>query len=336
MNLFGGPSLWGVDIGSGSIKAVRVRASRRGIQLLNAAIYEFPEEGALSEGLRALFGPSLGQVHSAVQYSGKNPPVVRYLSVPLMPAKELTEAVRWEARKVISFPIEDAVVDFLVMGKSEDGEAQHFQILMVIVEKAALLGQVRILKEAGLAVEAVDVAPLALLNTLRLAPFGQFPGSLLYVDIGAQKMEINILKGGVLHFNRQLAMGGDEITRALSQSLGVPFSEAEQRKRDEGMAEGSALRATIQGAVDRFIVEIQRSIDYYRAQSREPGIGKIALMGGTPLMAGFVQYFSGFFDAPVELLDPFAAMISQDPGLVMVRRMAPRFSLAAGLALRKQ
>jgi|GEM_PF-1240965 len=335
MSLFGGSASWGVDIGSQSMKAVQVARSRAGIRLLSASIYEYSGEGQLREGLQSLFGESLPKVRAAIQFTGKAFPVIRHLSIPIMPIRELVEAVRWEGRKLTSLPAEETVVDFLIMGKSQEHQVQQYDLLVVIVERAVLLEELKVVKEAGLQVAGVDVAPLALLRTLGIRR-GEPPSrGLLYVDIGARKTEINILKGGVLRFTREVSMGGGGVTQALVQSLGLSPADAEQRKRSEGMGEGSPLRVSIQGEIDRVIVEIQRSIDYYRAQSREAGVDKIVVMGGTSLLPGFMEYFSGFFDAPVELNDPFSPMACSNPKVEALRGLAPRFSLAVGLALRR-
>jgi type IV pilus assembly protein PilM len=337
MKLFGmGNPLWGIDIGSRSLKGVRVLHTRRGFRLLNAVIYEYPEgEGSLSESLSSLIGKSLSGIRAAIHFAGKVSPVIRPLSLPVMPVHELTEAVRWEARKLTPLSLEEVVIDFLVMGESEEHQVRRYEIVVAIVERASLLEQVQQVRASGLEIASMDVAPLALLNAIKAQYVKKQTGSLLYIDIGAQKMEINILKGGILRFTRQVSMGGDGITRAVSQALGVSFSEAERRKREEGMTNEGILREQIQREVDRLIVEVQRSVDYYRAQFRETGVEKILLMGGTPLLPGLLGYFSGFFEAPVELGNPLSGMAMNNPGASIAQEIAPRFALAAGLALRK-
>lgn len=335
MGLFGKKPLWGLDIGSRSIKGVQVARTRKGIELVGAGIYEFPEEGgSVGEGLATVVGTSVTGVRAAVQFSGKVAPVIRHISLPVMPSSELTEAIRWEARKFTSLPMEEVVIDSLVLGETGEKAARRNDIVVVVVERAALLSQLEWLKGFGLEVVAVDVAAFALRNLLQLGQNGDGSGSLLLVDIGAQRMEITILKGGVIRVCRQVAVGGDLITAALSESLGVSFEEAERRKREEGLNQAGPLLETFQGQADRLIVEVQRSLDYYRAQFREPGVDRILLMGGTPLLPGFQAYFSGFFDAPVQLEDPLSPLRCRDPGVGVLRSMAPRLALAMGLALR--
>ncbi|MCI0529479.1 MAG: pilus assembly protein PilM, partial [Nitrospira sp.] len=87
-------------------------------------------------------------------------------------------------------------------------------------------------------------------------------------------------------------------------------------------------------ALNRLVLEVQRSLDYYRAQFREEAVNKMILMGGTPLMLGFSDYFSSYFEAKVEVDDPFAEIICRNAAFGNFRTMAPRFSSSIGLALR--
>jgi Tfp pilus assembly PilM family ATPase len=75
-------------------------------------------------------------------------------------------------------------------------------------------------------------------------------------------------------------------------------------------------------------------MDYYRAQFREETVHKMVLMGGTPLMPGFSDYFSTYFEAKVEVDDPFAEIACRNVSFGNFRAMAPRFSSSIGLALR--
>jgi type IV pilus assembly protein PilM len=327
--------LWGIDLGSRSIKAVQIAQTRKGVHLLNALIHEYSEsEASLPDALSSLFGRSLSEVRATIHFSGKVPPVIRCLTLPVMPARELAEAVHWEARKLTSVPLEEVVVDFLITGESVGHQVKHYDLVVTVVERAALLELTKQVSDSGLEVAAIDVAPLALLNTLRIEPSGP-EENLLYADIGAQNMEISILKKGALRFTRQVPTGGDGITQAIAQTLGIPFTEAEERKRRGSVDGDERVGQRVQEEMDRLIIEVQRSTDYYRAQFREARVDRIVLMGGTPLLSGFIDYFSKFFEAPVEIQDPFSPLICKNVDMNALKPQASRFSLALGLALRK-
>lgn len=355
--------LIGVDIGRTAVKVVHLRQGRRGPVLRYAGLTELLHSASGGEEESSALGGSGGQDRGvvmalyeifresrlrrqkmAVAYSGKSL-TIRYLTLPKMPKEEIKEAIRWEAKKLVSQPLEEMVLDFLIVGEIEERDLKRYEILLILAERASILSQLEGLKPFRSRIVAMDVNSLALFNAVKLNHPADLGENLVFVDIGAHQMAINISKRGVLRFTRNVQIGGEDITRALMQSLQVDYTEAEQLKRQQGMAESPEMKSAsggdgriqevIKAEVNRMILETQRSIDYYRAQFREGAIRKVLLMGGTPLMPGFLDHFSSYFDTKVVLDNPFAGIICEDPAASELKLMAPRFSTSVGLALRK-
>ena len=337
--------LLGVDIGRSAVKIVQLKPHRGGLRLVRAVLRECPrssDDGGMGDLGRAseLFSDGFRNLRAAMNFLGKSP-IIRYMTLPKMPREEIREAIKWEARKVIPVPIEDLVLDYLVVGEMDDKDGKKLELIVVGAERSAVWSQVKEAKKAGIRVEAMDVNPLSLMNTVRLNYKKQMDENLVFVDVGDSKTDVNIAKTGILRFTRTVQVGGSDISRAITDELHVPIEEAERMKREEGMGgvkdgEGeSPLAKTVKVEVDRIIVEVQRSIDYYRAQFREGSIRRIILMGGTPLMPGFTEYFASYFDAQTELDDPFAEIHCEDVASPEIRMMAPRYATAVGLALRE-
>jgi type IV pilus assembly protein PilM len=342
--------LLGIDLGASSLKAVRLIPSRKGLKLDYAGLVELPHQNGneaqrdLAVALQSLLrSRNLRHSKSVLKVAGK-PPLVRYLTLPYMPKEELKEAVKWEARKLMALPLEEVVLDFLIVGEQEERGLRRYEIILVAAERTVIQGEIQEVQRAGLRVVAVDVEPLSLLNTVRLNYPEDLRKSLVFIDIGAKKTEINIAKNGVLKFTRTVQVGGDELTASLQRELRLEYDDAEQMKRERGMTPtGEDISNTIpykrylevlKESLDRLILEVQRSMDYYRAQFREDAIHRMILMGGTPLMPGFSDYFSTYFEAKVEVDDPFSRIICRNTSFENFRAMAPRFSSSIGLALR--
>jgi Tfp pilus assembly PilM family ATPase len=82
-------------------------------------------------------------------------------------------------------------------------------------------------------------------------------------------------------------------------------------------------------------MEVRRSVEYYKTTFREPGVEDAVLAGGVSLMRGASAYFSQALGFPVALDDPFDGLLCPDSLKEEFGPMAPRFSAAVGLALRK-
>lgn len=339
----------GIDIGTSSIKVVQLGYGSRGIVLRYAGLTELihPENESGDRGvIMALYDifreGRLKKNKVAINFPGNNP-IIRYLTIPKMPKEELNEAMRWETKKITPIPIEDLIIDFLIVGETEEREIKRYEIILVAAERKTILDQILGLKQTGLKIAAIDVNPLSLLNAVRLNYADDLAGNIVFVDIGAGKTEINISKNGILKFTRSVQIGGEDITSAIMRDLQVEYTDADRTKKEFGIIEERLdvsdkpdirLKEIIKNEVDRLILEIQRSIDYYRAQFREGSIKKAILIGGTPLMPGFKEYFASYFEAEVVIDDPFSMIVCDDPSFSELRLVAPRFSSSIGLALR--
>lgn len=338
MSLFGSSEITGIDIGAGSIKAVRIKPGKQP-KLLAAGMVEFPAETegvSVSAELRALLSQrKLGEGSIVTQLPGKDL-MIRFVSMPRMPQEELREAVRWEAKRHISYALDDALVEHLVCGERRDGAVEKTEVLLVAAEESRVREHLSPLEEAGLKVSAVDANALALRNVLRLS--GENGADTLLVDIGAGKMEIDIFKNGLLRFSRCLATGGADITRLIAEHLDVGLRDAEERKRNANLLSQEDLdgaRAVITQRLDALLMEIRRSVEYYKTTFREKGVGRAVLTGGAVLMKGLPEYVAQALGIPVELQDPFAPLTISDALREEFGPFGPRFSTAVGLALRK-
>ncbi len=339
MGLFGS-DITGIDIGAGSIKVVRIARGVGRPKLVSAGMVDFSLDPAKVNGVSAdllylASGKKLGTRNIATLIPGRHL-TIRFLALPKMPQAELREAVKWESKRHISYPLEAALVEHLIVGEKREGTVDKYEILMVAVERGSVIEHLTPLREAGITVSAVDANALALRNIFRFREkLGE--SNTLIVDMGAGKTEINIFKGGALRFSRCLETGGLDMTRALSEQLGIGLLEAETLKlRTDimGPAEDQAV-AALRVRLEAMVMELRRSVEYYKTSFREKEMERIILTGGASLMTGIKDYFSLFLDIPVELDMPFAGLSCKEGVLEEFAPQAPRFSAAIGLALRK-
>lgn len=128
---------------------------------------EVTDEGALSSALKDLFSRfklprqvRLGVVNQQI--------VVRHLDMPLIedPA-ECEAAVRFQAADAIAMPLEDAVLDFQVVGAHESAAGGVRQHVMVVAARTSMINKlVSAVKGAGLKPEGIDLNAFALVRML--------------------------------------------------------------------------------------------------------------------------------------------------------------------------
>ena len=96
-------------------------------------------------------------------------------------------------------------------------------------------------------------------------------GTVVYVDIGGQRTEVNLFKQSRLRLTRSVETGGEHCTRAFADAARLSTAEAEALKREKGLfafPSGSPELESAAAPIDRIILEVQRSIDYYRPDAR--------------------------------------------------------------------
>jgi type IV pilus assembly protein PilM len=340
MGLFGPSELTGIDIGAGSIKVVRIARGGKRPKLLSAGIVEFslePGQETVSTDLRLLLSEKkISRMNNITQMPGKDL-TIRSFSLPKMPLSELSEAVHWEAKRHISYPLDTALVEYLIVGERQEGTAEKYDIVMVSAERAKVVEHLAPFTEANIKVTAVDANALALRNVFHLL---EKPADVntVVVDIGAGKTEIDIFKGGTLRFSRCLENGGLDMTRAVAESLGIGLQEAEEMKRALNVLaapESDKGVAAIRTILDGLLMEIRRSVDYYKTTFREKNVDSTVLTGGISLMQGIKEYFTQALEGKVELDQPFEGLTVRKKLADEFGPIARRFSAAVGLALRK-
>jgi type IV pilus assembly protein PilM len=342
--------LVGVDIGSSAVKAVEIKVGGKGgdeMQLLNIGVEQLPPEaivdgaimdsGAVIDAIQRLFQDArIKTPEVSVGVSG-NAVIVKKISLPQMSAEELAESIHWEAEQYIPFDIQDVSLDYEVIEGA--GSGGNMDVLLVAVKKDKISEYTSAITQAGKVAAVVDVDVFALQNCYE-ANYGIDPGRLVaLLNIGASIMNINVVKGGVSIFNRDIGAGGNQYTDAIQKELNLSFEQAEALKKGEQVegASRDSLPPILHAVSENIAMEIQKTFDFFRATSQEDRIDQIFLSGGTAKVSGLRELLSERFGAPVELLNPFLNVRYSDKEFNpdFLEDIGPAAAIAVGLAVRR-
>jgi len=254
-----------------------------------------------------------------------------------MPKKELKEAVKWEARKFISFPPERAIVEFQLLGEAVEEGVKKLDLMVTAADGELIESQLALIKGPGLDPVGISTIPHALRHCMQTIPEAM-EGVTALIDIGATKTSINIVKDNRLHFTREIATAGNAFTEAVKEAstlegAALDFGKAEEVKKEYGIpkeegAEGAKGHVPLQKisfvmrpVLERLSTEIKRSFDFYKSQFKEEAGGRrIFICGGGAGLKGLKEYIEDQLGAEVDLLTPF-------------KDTAPNLAIATGLAL---
>jgi type IV pilus assembly protein PilM len=347
---FKSKTLFGLDIGSSSVKAVELKLSAKGFELLHVGVAALPHEAivqgaflnasAIAEAIReAVASAKIKSSNVAVAVSG-HAVIVKKISLPTMTREELEESIRWEAEQYIPFDVNEVNLDFQILNAGAiEGQ---MDVLLVAAKKDLIDDYVNVLSEAGMTPGVIDVAGFAVANAWA-ANADTAPDEVIAVaNIGAQSTNINVLAGGIPAFTRDISIGGNAYTEEIQKVLSISFDEAERIKLGGSREEDSQdvvpqeVEAAMRNVSDSVIGEISRSLDFFSATSAESRISKVFLAGGSSKVSGFDKRFEEKSGIRVERLNPLARMLpSSIYESEFVSEMAPFLGVSVGLALRE-
>jgi len=233
-------------------------------------------------------------------------------------ARQLENAIRFRAEEVLPIPLDEAVLDYVVLDEDvrEDGTMVK-RILLVVAYREVVDRFLQACRGAGLEVVGIDLEAFALLRSL--AEPNELPagaGALVAVAIGHDRTTIAVSSGRFCEFTRVLDWGGWSLNVAIARALDMAPSEVEPFKRqlsfsEEKTVEGltperaAKTREAVQRSLAAFARELVSSLHFYQAQPGALGIGEIVLTGGTAHMDGLPEAVGGLVGVPVRIGDPF-------------------------------
>jgi type IV pilus assembly protein PilM len=233
-------------------------------------------------------------------------------------AQQLENAIRFRAEEVLPIPLDEAVLDYVVLDETEREDGTRWKrILLVVAYREVVERYLQACRRAGIQVVGIDLEAFALLRSLE-APAERDDGSgaLVAVAIGHDRTTIAVSTGLHCEFTRVLDWGGWSLNVAIARELDRAPSEVEAIKRSLSFAQSTEVdgltpdqvaksRDGIQRALAAFARELIASLQFYQAQPGALGIGEVVLTGGAAHMDGFVDAVGELVGVPVRLGDPF-------------------------------
>ena len=145
-------------------------------------------------------------------------------------------------------------------------------------------------------------------------------------------------EGGVPQFVRILLLGGDDVTGAIVERLGISAVEAERLKRSPGALSSPAAadaRRVVDAALAEFVDEVRGSVDYFLATSGSRPLTRLVLSGGGSLADGLAQRLATAVRTQVEYGRPFSRLTIGKTGLAaqQVQLVEPLAAVPVGLAM---
>jgi len=329
--------IWGIDLGSHSVKLCEIETSFRGFALsgFQAQRVVIPEGGDL-------LTPQLAAVEGLLKsFSGRPEALVvalpgvgaatHMVSLPFTEARKVEQTLSFEVEGQIPFDLKDVIYDYQVL---DQGKGRS-ELLVGVARREFVHGLLDALGALGLEPRTVTIAPLAYQSLMATLPPGGVqeggPAEAI-VDLGHERTCILVRDQGKVVYARTVSGGGAGLTRALVRATGSTWEAAEEQKETRGSLLDDAdpeIAAPLAGAWAPLVREIRQTIRSGLARGRRP-LEKIWITGGSSRLAGVSQRLERELNCTVAPL-PVRFPTGE---LQIAAEAAPLGALAASLALR--
>lgn len=364
MALFGGNKktsepvfrgLVGVDIGTVGIKVVELTIEQEKPRLTTYGYAEAPGLGDLSliadsakiaDVIKRICKDAGVKAKKAIAALPASEVFHTIISIPMpqTPTEDLRPAIEAQAKKVFPLPLEEMVLDSVVLDKeslknagkaSAEGQSKEkerfVRIFLTGAPRVLIQKYLDVFAKTDLELVSLETEVMSLVRSLVAEEEGQF----MIVDIGGKRSNVIIADGGIPFLTRGIKGGGEEITRALAKSMGMSEVDAEAAKRDLGFGD-TTLPKPLQDALQPMVHEMRYALQMYAEQGfhDHKTVEKILITGGSAHLPGLDPYFTSALNVNVYIGDPWARIASPLEARPILEEVGPRLCVAAGLALR--
>lgn len=334
---------FGLDIGSYNLKVVQLAKSGKQYRLIAFGSGPSTRKGLVSEAdadLTAL-AEAIKKLYQEAKISTKNVTTAlpqdqvftRTVNLPPLSEEELRSAIKWEAEQYVPIPLEEATIAHQVVGQIKVDTQQKTQVLIVAAPKRLVDKTLKVLKTAGLNCLGLETEIVAMARSL-VAPEGD---NALVVDLGAKATDMAVVENGLVVFSRSIATAGEALTRAVASSLGLDPTQAEAYKKAYGVdpqkLEGK-VREAIGPILDVVVKEIEKTVEYYRSETKKT-VNRVILSGGTAGLPEVVSLMASKLSLEIQVGDPFTQVTMEETLEKQLSQVqAPLFTVAVGLAMK--
>ena len=343
------PPLFGLDISSSSVKMLEIVESGKGFVVERHAIEPLPKDAVVDGNINNLEAVAdavkrghkrLGTRTKHVAMAVPSGAVItkKIVVSSALREEDLEVQVQTEANQYIPFALEEVNLDFQVIG-SPAGKPEDQEVLIAATRKEKVEDRVAVADSAGLKAIVMDVESYAQMAALGLV-VKQLPNhgkdqNIAVVDVGANVMNVTVLRNEQSVYTREQAFGGNQLTTDIVSRYGMSPEEAENAKRSGGLPDDFEAEV-LKPFMENLSVEVQRALQFFFTSTQYNTVEHILLAGGSAVIPGLEEVVHTRAQVPTTIANPFAAM-QTSPRIQLKRLMvdAPSLIVACGLAMRR-
>lgn len=337
----------GIDFSSSAVKVVQIRQKDQSPVLQTYGELSFAPyaEKSVGEAVKAdtnILTSALKDILKEAKVTTKSAGLAIPLSAsliniinipPVTDDKKLAEIVPIEARKYIPADPDEVLLDWTLVGESDD-DASGKKALVVAIHKDAIARYRQAVSRLDLDVGFFEIEVFSSIRST--LDRGIEPVMLL--DMGTSATKIYIVEHGVVRGSHRVDQGGEDITRVLANTLSIDFDEAERIKRREGLdgdsGDAEAIKESARNILDHVFSRAKEIVSNYQEQNATV-VDEVVLTGGGAVLSGIESVATEIIDIKSRRADPFSKLKTPKFLDSTLKDIGPEFAVSIGAALRR-
>ncbi len=321
---------WGIDIGQSALKAIKLKHVESSDQVVAVAFDYIPYPKILSQpdaipeeivpqaietflSRNDVKGDSI-----AISVPSGTSALVRFVQLPPVEASKLPDVVKYEAKQQIPFDLDEVIWDYQPIGTGieEGGYLLDAEVGLCAMKRDDVMRSLRPYNNAKVEVDAIQIASLSLYNAIAYDDLGIRRGQqitpkdeyVIILDMGCDFTTLLVTNGAKIRV-RNVPLGGNHFTRALTKEMKLSFAKAEHLKCNATKSpDPRAVFQALRQVFNDYVSEIQRSIGYFSSVNRQAKISKVIGLGNGFKLAGLQKFLQQNLQYEVERPDAYQGL----------------------------
>ena len=255
------------------------------------------------------------------------------IEVPNAPEKELAKTVKYESDQYIPMAVDDAKIDFAVLGVSPNDNMKA-EILISSTDRAYAEERLEDIEMLGLNVIAQEPEPIAMVRAL--SQIGVDDARMI-IDFGANSTDLVVMYLGAPRLVRSIPGGLSAFVKTVVNGLSISEAQAKQFILQYGLLQNQfegRIYQTLSSNLEGFTMELVKSVRFFQNKYTGAQFGGIILSGYAgiiPLMAEYIEVKTGISTIQG---NPWQYVRVNEQQQKLLLPVASEFGVAIGLAER--
>lgn len=305
--MFGKTPVFGVDIGQHSIKIAQVKQTGNGFSVKKLAHVIIPEElrkigdkQALRKLITDLIEPHKLQGHAPVICISAGDAIVKELAFSGKPKDHEVEGlVEAEMGDFLPYPVNQVYLDFVKVSKDDKYLAAASRRELVDNKTYLLSGLGKKFKDVQVDIDCFAFGRL--LDSVVSKDELEEDQAIMLIDVGYSRSRFYAFHKNDMIFNREISIGGSQVTDMIHEVYDVPKKEAEERKLNNSDL-SNYKEHILQPYLEIFVEQSNIVFDFFQSSKKDINLKSVYLTGGGSALFGLIDGLRGRIDYPVEQL----------------------------------